>query len=162
MREQTVQTKVFTNVKIKGTITNDRNTGYYVKIHYMYGDADGYKDIEYGPFTEDKVVYLLAFVNMLEECLSAYPNGRGGCDNYEDKVKGFAVWSLMDDIEDTEKCNYTIDGHKLTEDDINEIENIGFDVEYFPGWDDIEASIEYYTVEYYDSNTRQSFEVELS
>jgi len=153
------KTKPFTNVVIREEIKNNKQSGYYVTVDYMYGDADGYNAVEYGPFKKGQEKYLAAFANMLEECVEAYPNGRGGDDNYENEVPAFAVWAMLNDYK---KYNYTIDGDKLTKEDIGIIENVGFEVETTPdGWG-TQATICSYKAIYYDADTKKKFNVSIS
>ena len=113
--------------------------GFYVEIEFMYGDADGYTNRTVGPFYPNQKEYLIQFLNMLESCLNAYPNGRGGDDDYEDVVETLKIWNLAyeeDDILNIDK----------------ELEQIEFYWEYdICGYG--EAAIKNYKVTYYDKLT---------
>ena len=65
--------------------------GYYVELHYMYGDADGYNDVTAGPFPNSKKHLLIELLNILEAMLASYPNGKGGWDGYS-HVPGYDKW----------------------------------------------------------------------
>lgn len=58
--------------------------GFYVRLDYMYGDADGSNSVIAGPFPEDKKHLYLEFLNLLDTMKSWYPHGKGGYDGYED------------------------------------------------------------------------------
>ena len=98
----------FDTVTIEGkTKKKQIEEGYYVKIEYMYGDADGYAKRTWGPFYKGEEDALLRFVNMLEKTLNAYPHGRGGCDDYVDKVPELRNWLEYENDEYRCKdCNY--------------------------------------------------------
>jgi hypothetical protein len=61
-----------------------RKDVYKFEVKFMYGDADGYgSEIIY---VEKNNPYLERFIDFLDNCEKAYPNGRGGYDDYNDKV----------------------------------------------------------------------------
>ncbi len=72
---------------------------YMVEIETMYGDADGWGKIEVGGFppTEEGEKLLVDQLDTLERMGMAYPNGRGGGDDYN-HVEGFDRWFNCDDI----------------------------------------------------------------
>lgn len=117
--------------------------GFYVDIEFMYGDADGYTNRTVGPFYPNQKEYLIQFLNMLEDCLNAYPNGRGGEDDYEDVVEELKIWDLAYEEDDTPDIDENLE---------KVVEQIGFEWEY-----DIcgfgEAEIMSYNVTYYDKLT---------
>lgn len=117
--------------------------GFYVEIEFMYGDADGWKNKTVGPFYPNQKEYLIQFLNMLESCLNAYPNGRGGDDDYEDVVETLKIWNFAyeeDDIPNIDKKLEKV------------VKQINFDWEYdICGYG--EADIRDYNVTYYDKIT---------
>ena len=70
-----------TEIVIKST--QNKPAAYFVTIEFMFGDADGkaFEGVEICPedFTLDSTSVLLATIQGLTK---AYPNGRGGCDDY--------------------------------------------------------------------------------
>lgn len=97
-----------------------------------------------GPFYPNQKEYLIQFLNMLESCLNAYPNGRGGDDDYEDVVETLKIWNLAyeeDDIPNIDKKLEKV------------VEQINFDWEYDIVYDEGEADIRDYNVTYYDKIT---------
>ena len=134
---------MITDVIIKGVKKEKIEEGFYVDIEYMYGDADGYKTKTFGPFHLNQKKYLMHFLNMLESCLNAYPNGRSGFDDYEDIVEDIKIWDV-----DYERY----DDLKIDKNFKQVIQQIGFDIERVPCGLDMEASIIAYSVKYYDQN----------
>ena len=134
---------MITDVIIKGVKKEKIEEGFYVDIEYMYGDADGYKTKTFGPFHLNQKKYLMHFLNMLESCLNAYPNGRGADDDYEDVVETLKIWNLAYEEDDIPDIDENLE---------NVVEQIGFEWEY-----DIygfgEAEITSYNVTYYDKLT---------
>ena len=123
--------------------------GFYVYIDFMYGDADGFVTRTYGPFYKNEDKYLLEFLLMLDECLEAYPNGRGGYDNYEDVVKSLEIWT---------DCNYP---DKIDDKFKEVIDRIDFRWETCPDGYGCQASIEGYEVKFFNSTDKQYHEVEI-
>lgn len=123
--------------------------GFYVHIDFMYGDADGFVTRTYGPFYKNEDKYLLEFLSMLDKCLEAYPNGRGGYDNYEDVVKSLEIWTDCN-------CSDEID-NKFKE----VIDRIDFRWETCPDGYGCQASIESYEVKFFDLTDKQYHEVEI-
>lgn len=95
---------MITDIIITKPRKNNQKDGFYVNIDYMYGDADGEVTRTVGPFNNTDIAYLIQFVNVLEKCLKAYPNGRSGSDTYEDKVPELKLWNLCYDNDDTPTC----------------------------------------------------------
>lgn len=143
------------DIKITKPIANKKiKEGFYVTVEFMYGDADGYKKETYGPFTQKEKQYLINFLNMLEKCLAAYPNGRGGFDDYHSKVKELKLWDMNGDCDDDAY-------EKLSQEERDVIERIGFEWEYCPDGYGCQASIEDYEVKYYNSLDRVYCKVKL-
>lgn len=117
--------------------------GFYVDIEFMYGDADGYTNRTVGPFYPNQKEYLIQFLNMLEACLNAYPNGRGGDDEYEDVVEILKIWNFAYEEDDVPNIDKELE---------KVVEQIKFYWEYdICGYG--EATIENYNVTYYDKVT---------
>lgn len=125
--------------------------GYYVDIDFMYGDADGYVKKTYGPFSEKEKEYLIHFLNTLEQCLNAFPRGRGGFDMYHDKVEELKIWDCSYD----EDCSIDID-----DDFFNIVERIGFEWELCPDDWGCQASIRSYNVKFFNTLDNQYYKVE--
>lgn len=117
--------------------------GFYVDIEFMYGDADGYTNRTVGPFYPNQKEYLIQFLNMLEDCLNAYPNGRGGEDDYEDVVEELKIWNITYEEDDTPDIDENLE---------KVVEQIGFEWEY-DIYEFDETEITSYNVTYYDKLT---------
>lgn len=152
---------MFKSLQLGDIISTNKEAGYYIKVNYMYGDADGYTTDEVGPFFKNEEKYVLAFVNMLQKCMDAYPDGRSGVDEYRDKVAEIDVWT--ENLEFDTECpiHYTLNGEELKEEDYAIIKRIGFELEHCPdGWG-TEATIISYSVTYFDADTNILYEVNL-
>ena len=56
---------------------------YEVQVEFMEGDADGYKTHTIMFKNDGKATdHMIDFLNFLGRCVVAYPNGKGGCDDY--------------------------------------------------------------------------------
>ncbi|MGL5579350.1 MAG: hypothetical protein ACRDCE_00025 [Cetobacterium sp.] len=74
---------------------------YKVVVTFMENDADGYPtDTVY--FASGKESKMIEFLNFLGRCAVAYPNGKGGHDNYS-HVEGFRDWVIDEDIPEEEQ-----------------------------------------------------------
>lgn len=75
---------------------------YIVECKAMYGDADGYGQLDYGEFKfgRDEDI-LVEFIEFCERMKNAYPHGRGGYDDY-DHIEGFYKWFNQDDMDNDE------------------------------------------------------------
>lgn len=127
-----------------------KEDGYYVKIKFMYGDADGYTKKKIGPFKVGEERYLNAFLDMLDKCLKAFPNGMGGGDTYEQEgnVQELKLWNIDYDPWDYDE-EFELLYNNTPEEMLNFIERIKFTWPYTPNdWNE-QASIEHYKVEYY-------------
>ena len=145
--------------KIKNKITSNNKDGYYVLANFMYGDADGYTDKKIGPFKKDEEIYLSMFLDMLDKCLNAFPNGRGGFDEYEDKVEELKMWNTAYEYEDEEDESDYIAFTNLSKEIIEVIERIGFEWPVTPdGWS-VQASIKDYKVVYIENNVTYKVDV---
>lgn len=136
-------------IVIKEAIGKNVKEGFYVYIDYMYGDADGFVTRTYGPFYKNEEKYLLKFLSTLDECLEAYPNGRGGFENYEDVVESLKDW---------DSYNYNGDGDNEMEELVDRID---FRWETCPDGYGCQASIEGYEVKFFDSTDKQYHRVEI-
>jgi hypothetical protein len=85
----------------------DTREGFVVKIETMIGDADGSDSIEIGPFEKDKEEHLLE--ELIDLCIRmsmAYPNGRGGDDDYN-HIESFDKWfSEYGDVEGRDEIEH--------------------------------------------------------
>lgn len=143
---------MFTKIEIKEAITQEEiKPGYYVEVQHYYGDADGNESQMVGPFYKGEENYLLSFCNMLEDCLKAYPTGRGGGENYEDKLPEYATWAYLEFWND----DFLLNGEVASDDDMEVIERVGFEAIMDPTMTCFvhEATICSYEVKYYDGST---------
>lgn len=123
--------------------------GFYVRLDYMYGDADGSNSVIAGPFPEDKKHLYLEFLNLLDTMKSWYPHGKGGYDGYED-VPGYAEWFGDDDFDPED------DGAMPA--DLEFIRSLGLEVEYWH--DGLVASFQGYECYWHDGATPDKYPVE--
>lgn len=86
---------------MKFTITENKieneypRNSFLVRVRVMHGDADLFQYVNYPGFKRNQDEELLEkFINVLREMESAYPNGRGGGDeySYSEKVEHFNAW----------------------------------------------------------------------
>ena len=141
------------DVMIKGKEKiKKQKEGYYVKIEFMYGDADGGTKKEFGPFYPEQKKYLLHFLNMLEDCLNAYPNGKGGFDEYEEVVEELKVWNLL--YEEDDVPNISDEFEKV-------VKQIRFEWICDPNGFYNESTIVDYKVRYFNKQDQQFHNVEL-
>lgn len=71
------------DIKIKEKVEMEvPKRGLYVELEWMYGDADGYKNVIVGPFPDNNKNLFIDFLNTLELMEKAYPHGKGGCEDY--------------------------------------------------------------------------------
>lgn len=78
---------------------------FVVEVEAMYGDADGYGEVEVSGFKRDcekSKEHMEDLIKTLERMLKAYPNGRGGYDDY-DHVEGFLKWFGGEILEEFEE-----------------------------------------------------------
>lgn len=118
----------------------------------MYGDADGKVTRTVGPFNNTDIAYLIQFVNVLEKCLKAYPNGRSGSDTYEDKVPELKLWNLCYDNDDTPTCTKELEDF---------IETLSFEWENDPDDMGTEATIINYNVIYWNQVEQRYYATQL-
>lgn len=115
--------------------------GFYVYINFIYGNTDSYCTRSFGPFFEYEKEYLMEFLNMLDKCLAAYPNGR---DYYTDKIPEVKIWEGW------------IDG---LSDKKNIISRISFSWEKCPNELDTDALIKSYCFKFYNKKENLYHEV---
>ena len=132
--------------------------GYYVKIKFMFGDADGYTDKRVGPFKKGEEEYLDMFLTMLDKCLKAFPNGKGGFDTYEiqGKVNELKLWNQdyePYDEEEVEEYDKFLESIEVTEKLQKLINRIKFKWPCTPDDFNSQAEILEYKVEYCENNT---------
>lgn len=131
-------------MKIKNFKISDKcekhEQGYVIVVNWMYGDADGWSTSEIGTFSEEEKDKLFDAIVVCKRMEMAYPNGRGGYDDYN-SVDGFYRWFSTDEEESEEKA---------------------IDMEYEP-YDNCQASFESFEVFYYNENGEKikcDFEIE--
>lgn len=121
---------------------------YQVNLVTYSGDADGDTTTEIFPFYKDKDEFFLEnLIETLEEARKAYPNGRGGSDeySYRHRVDGFQVW-FSDGSEDPDNQEIADFVEKLHE-------TCSPSWPYDPMSDyTVEQSFSSYEVVYYDEN----------
>lgn len=122
---------------------------YVVEIETMYGDADGYGQIVIGGFkpAQDEA-HMVDLLDTLDRMGGAYPNGRGGGDDYN-HVEGFERWFSIENIP---KDEY----EKLPE----TIKSLSTDWEYSPDGYGFQASYEGYDIFFYDISGKK-FKVDM-
>ena len=132
---------------------NNIKDGYYVKVDFMYGDADGYTKKSIGPFNKTEEKYLDMFLNMLDKCLKAFPNGKGGFETYEKKVDELKLWNPNYEPYDEEEVKeYDKLIENITQDMLDIIDRINFEWPCTPDDWCCQASITDYKVVYYQNN----------
>lgn len=70
---------------------------FVIEVKGMYGDADGYGSLSYGPFHHTEQELMTSFIEFLDRMAAAYPHGRGGYDDYY-HVEGFKEWMDADSL----------------------------------------------------------------
>ncbi len=128
--------------------------GYYVKIDFMHGDADGDARVTAGPFYKDEEPILDIFITMLDKCLKAFPHGKGGFDTYEDEggVDELKLWNIAyEPFDDEEGVSYDKLEATLSDEVKTVIDRIRFDWPTDPGYG-CQAQIMSYVIEYYENN----------
>jgi hypothetical protein len=99
------------DIKIKGKVKlPEYRNNYMIEIEYMYGDADGDSADQIGPFDATNEAEMEELKDALITCKNmseAYPHGRGGYDDYTERVApGFDKWFNPEDYEcETGKVN---------------------------------------------------------
>ena len=128
---------------IKDVIIKDKRKeekmeeGYYICIEYDYTTET------VGPFYPNQKNYFIQFLNMLEDCLNAYPNGRGGYDDYEEVVEELKIWNMIYEDDDIPKIDKDL--KKV-------VRQISFEWPLDPSCNGTESDIIDFTVQYYDKN----------
>lgn len=120
----------------------DNRKGYLLIIDTMIGDADGYDTVEVGCFQENELHLLEEVIGVCDRMIEAYPNGRGGDDDYN-HIEGFEKWfteDYEDNIENIEhlapfQWSYSTDGYYMQ----NSIE--GYKVVYLDNGEEYEVDI---------------------
>lgn len=80
-----------TDVEIDNKVKPDVSGKYYVKMEWMFGDANGYGKTVAGPFPENKKDLLIEFLNILQNMINLYSGGKCGWDNYEE-IEGYELY----------------------------------------------------------------------
>ena len=136
-------------------IPNIPKRGFHVTLSYMYGDADGYKDVSVGPFPDEKKHLLIEFLNVLEDMATRYPHGKGGFDGYED-VPNYNKWFDTETMEEEGEPDFE------NPDDAAFRDNLELEVECAPdGYGSI-ASFQGYTIIWRDGKTLSEYAVNLT
>ena len=136
--------------KIKRGVRN----GYYIEIDYMFGDGDKFIKKKVGPFLKREEEQLNTFLDILDKCISAFPNGKGGFDFYEDegKVSELKVWMHeYEPYDDEEYDEFDRLCEELSEKDKKVINRIKFNWPTEPAHD-TQAEILEYKLLYYKDN----------
>ena len=118
--------------------------GFYIDMHYMYGDADGDKDTSTGPFPDDKKDLLIEFMNVLNEMVEM--------DDTDDycTIANYDRW-----------FDASFHGRNLTPEQTFR-KNLNLQIEYTPdGWSTV-ARLTGWDVYYYDGTSLDKYQVELS
>lgn len=146
---------MITAIKIKNPIKKKvPKKGFYVKIKWMYGDADGYKETKVGPFPENRKDILIDFLNVVSDMLRLYPHGKGGYDGY-DSVDGYLKFF-------SEDYRYDYDALTDEEKETRAIEEyVGAEQVYTPDDSGCVASICGYKVYYMDGITDDKYNVSV-
>lgn len=137
---------------------------YSVEIKVMGGDADYYDSFTVAGFRADQDEPLLQnLIELLLRLDGAYPNGRGGSDEYSlRRVDGFSEWFDEEELSDEVSSFYAANKLRRSE--------LGLSYTGFPYWPDdvtmgddcFECDYESHAVFYYDENlTKHRVEVEL-
>lgn len=120
--------------------------GFYITI--LFQDMEEMKQTV-GPFTIDEKPYLIRFLNMLEDCLHAFPYGKCSGDKYEDYVDDLHVWDISyyddraeDETEEEEMMEKEPEFYNFTRE-------LGFAWKLIPEWYE-DATIKSYEVQYFD------------
>jgi hypothetical protein len=139
----------FNKVIIKDVVKKKQiEEGYYVTIKYYYWSSNTYCERTWGPFYKGEEDALLRFVNMLEDTLVAFPNGKGGCDEYVDEVPELKNWLESED-----------EWWDIKDNNINAPEvRLNFSWEKTPDGFGLDAAIDSYFVKYYDNNVYRKVE----
>jgi hypothetical protein len=123
-----------------------------VEILTYWGDADGYKTFVMGPFIKDQDEDALqGLLETLHRMDNAYPDGRGGYDEY-DGVEGFAGWFVREfDPENDSDSDADAIGRKWKENQAGKA-HIYWPVDPYA---DMQNSYDKHKIFYYDENQNQ-------
>jgi hypothetical protein len=99
-------------IKNKKKTIRPREPHYLVTFEWMEGDADGNQS-DSATFNVDEVEDLKLFIVALECCNHAYPNGRGGCDEYSGLPEYDAYFTEELDVDKYEEM--------FTDDELDEL-----------------------------------------
>lgn len=123
------------------TYTPDYRNKYFVECEAMFGDADGEATVIVGGFLKGRDEEVLEdFLLTCERLSNAYPNGRGGGDEYN-HVEGFNRWFQVESLERDEWDSLPEVVQILSADWVMEPDGMGH-----------HATFEGYEVFYYDEN----------
>ena len=107
---------------------------YRININFMYGDADGYEDVDIFVSKEEENNELPRFIVFLDNCIKLYESsGRCGYDTY-DEVEDYGYF--VDECEENE----------------SEDPQIILEWPYDPSNGGTKATIEGYTITYFDED----------
>ncbi len=139
------------DIKIKEKVEMEvPKRGLYVELEWMYGDADGYKNVIVGPFPDNNKNLFIDFLNTLELMEKAYPHGKGGCEDYyhiSEVRKFFDLYS--DESENMRKEDYEI------------IEKLNPKIEYVPDGGGCAASFIGFRTFWYDGNSLNKYKINI-
>lgn len=113
---------------------------YKIVVNFMYGDADGHGSEII--FIDKDNSFLERFINFLDDCKKAYPNGRGGYNNYNSDVVP-DYWLFCDDYD-----------KELTEEEEDLLKSVDFYLNwhYDPSGDGIMSTFNDYKITFFDEH----------
>lgn len=79
-----------TEVSIRDKVEPLFRDKYVVCVEFMFGDADGFEEL-FVPFEWRQEELMIEFLQFLQRCSAAYPNGKRGYDDYC-HVDGYDKW----------------------------------------------------------------------
>lgn len=123
--------------------------GFYFKLEYMYGDANGHADRIIGPFPAERKDLVLEFANVCQGMLDAYPEGKGGFEGYEDVPKYEAYFNEDFDPDEDDPDQEVRD-------------TVGAETEYVPDGSGCVASLTGFSCYYQDGIRPSPYPVTLS
>lgn len=145
---------MITHIEIGKEIKTDiPKEGFYVKLKWMYGDADGYAFKEIGPFPEERKDLYIEFLNVLNAMIAEYAKtGKGGFDAY-DHIPGVEKFFCTDE--------FFPDELHLDEDSYNFLYDLDLRIETVPNGYENEAELLSFTPYYHDGENINPYNLVL-
>lgn len=137
--------KKLKSIEIRDIKEKELKNGYYIKIGYMHGDADGESDEELGPFNASQMELLIDAIETCDRLVDIYKRSsfsgkyRENCENTD----GFKRWFDEDAFEE----NLTL--HGCLEDDKNILICPGIEMDMFD-YESLAIFVSYF-VYFYDN-----------